>query len=96
VYELELSSGDLKVLTKRNGPDTNPKVSPDGETIAYLGFDDRLQGYQVTQLYLMDSDGRNSRLLSAELDRSISDAQWRSDGQGLFIQFDDRGNTRIY
>ena len=95
VYELEVASGDLKVLTNREGPDRNPKVSPNGATIAYLGFDDRLQGYQVTRLYLMDADGSSSRLLSSELDRSISDTAWRSDGQGLFIQFDDRGNTRI-
>jgi Tol biopolymer transport system component len=95
VYELEAVSGELKGLTRRVGPDRNPKVSPDGATIAYLGFDDHLQGYQVTRLYLMDADGSNSRLISSELDRSISDAAWRSDGQGLFIQFDDRGNTRI-
>ena len=46
-------------------------VSPDGKKIAYLGFDDRLQGYQVTHLYVMDLDGKNSRLVTGSFDRDV-------------------------
>ena len=36
---------------------SDPQVSPDGETVAFTGFDDRYQGYQVVGLYLMNRDG---------------------------------------
>ena len=55
----------LTQLTTRDGPDNSPVVSPDGRKIAYLGFDDRLQGYQVTHLYVMDVDGENRREVTA-------------------------------
>ena len=34
-------------------------VSPDGRTIAYTGYDDQVQTYQVTKLYVMNANGLN-------------------------------------
>ena len=33
------STGEIKQLTTRKGPDANPAVSPDGKRIAYTGYD---------------------------------------------------------
>ena len=52
-----MSNRKIKALTDRKGPDRSPRVSPDGEQIAYVGYDDRYQGYQVTHLYVMNRDG---------------------------------------
>ncbi len=95
IYALDVESGSLETLTQRKGPDTDPQVSPDGRSIAYLGFDDTLQGYQVTGLYVMDRDGSNPHPLAAALDRDIENPQWSSDSKGLFVQFDDLGETKI-
>ena len=95
IYEVELSSRTLRRLTTRDGPDFNPVVSPDGTQIAYLGFDDRYMGYQVDRLYVMDRDGSNKRLLTGAFDRDIQSPLWRSDGQGLFVKFDDHGDTKV-
>jgi len=95
VYELAMTDGALKPLTNRKGPDHSPVVSPDGKQIAYLGFDDKEQGYQVTRLYLMNRDGSGSHLLSGDLDRDVSDPVWSRDGNGLYFQYDDEGNTKI-
>ena len=95
IYRLNLSDGEIIALTDRNGPDHNPVVSPDGSKIAYLGFDDQLQGYQVTHLYLMNSDGLGKRLLLRNFDRDVSRPFWGSDGKGLYFQYDDQGDTRI-
>ncbi|MFQ5739520.1 MAG: prolyl oligopeptidase family serine peptidase [Acidobacteriota bacterium] len=95
VYEVSLGDGAIRPLTDRQGPDLNPVVSPDGKRIAYLGFEDRQQGYQVTRLYVMDRDGGQSRLMARELDRDVRRPLWRQDGEGLYFQFDDQGNTRI-
>ncbi len=93
VYEVSVADGTTRALTDRQGPDSNPVVSPDGKRIAYLGYDDRLQGYQITRLYVMDRDGGNSKMLSSGLDRSIQNPQWR--GREIYFQYDDHGDTRI-
>lgn len=95
IYALRISDGSLTALTNRRGPDSSPVMSPDGRHIAYLGFDDTYQGYQSTQVYVMDSDGSNSRALTPHLDRDAQDPQWTQDGRAIAFQYDDRGSTRI-
>ncbi len=95
IYEFSMADGAARQLTRRKGPDDSPALSPDGKLIAYLGFDDRYQGYQVTRLYVMNRDGSGSRLLSAKLDRDVEDPLWARDGSGIFFMYDDEGNTRL-
>ncbi|MGM0546935.1 MAG: prolyl oligopeptidase family serine peptidase [Bacteroidota bacterium] len=95
LYAVDVESGDVEQLTERDGPDYGATVSPDGETIAYLGYDDKVQTYQLTKLYAMDIDGGNKREIELDLDRSISSIKWDEDGQGLYLMYDDEGNTKI-
>ncbi|MCB0638450.1 MAG: S9 family peptidase, partial [Lewinella sp.] len=95
VYRLAVRTGAIEALTDRSGPDESPRVSPDGRTIAFLGYEDKIQTYQVTQLQLMDADGGNQRVISAGLDRSVADINWSADGRGLYCTYDDHGNTKI-
>lgn len=95
VYELSLADGQLKPLTSRKGPDSSPVVSPDGKTIAYIGFDDRYQGHQTTHLYLMNRDGSNSRVATRQLDRDVQDPVWAPDGGGVYFLYDDQGDTKL-
>lgn len=95
IYEVSLVDRTIKPLTQHRGPDTNPVISSDGKWIAYLAFDDRQQGYQVTKLYTMNRDGSGSRLISGELDRDVRRPVWSRDGRGIYFQYDDEGNTKI-
>ncbi len=95
IYEVSVDDGTITALTFRKGPDNSPTVSPDGNTIAYLSFDDRVQTYQVTHLHLMNRDGSNRRVLTGDLDRDASSPVWAKDGSGLYFQYDDHGNTKI-
>lgn len=95
IYSVDLGTREITALTDRLGPDTAPEISPDGKSIAYLGFDDRYQGYQVTRLYLMNGDGSGGRVLTGDFDRGIERATWGADGGGLYVQYDDRGNTKL-
>ena len=74
VFTVDIATQKLTQLTTRDGPDNSPVVSPDGRKIAYLGFDDRLQGYQVTHLYVMDIDGKNSRVVTGDFDRDVAES----------------------
>ena len=95
VYSVDVDTHQLTQLTKRAGPDNSPVVSPDGKKIAYLGFDDRFQGYQVTHLYVIDADGSNGREITGAFDRDVADIQWAADSRGLYFDYDERGVKKI-
>ena len=95
IYKVAVSDGSVTALTDRRGPDSDPALSPDGKFVAYTGYDDEYQGYQVSHLYLMNADGSGKRVITDDFDRSISDVQWSGDGYGLFVQYDDQGNTKV-
>jgi acylaminoacyl-peptidase len=95
IYQLNVQDGTIKNLTDRFGPDSGPALSPDGSKIAYTGFDDTFQGYQVTQLYVMNSDGTNAKVIASDFDRDIQNVQWAEDGKALYFQYDDQGDTKI-
>jgi acylaminoacyl-peptidase len=96
IYEFSVADESVKQLTKRNGPDGEPVVSPDGKQIAYVGFDDKLQGYQVSQLYVMNRDGSGSRLVSGSLDRDVRHPRWAPDNSGVYCTSDDKGDSGLY
>jgi acylaminoacyl-peptidase len=95
LYDVRVTDGAITPLTDRQGPDFAPAVSPDGRSIAYLGFDDREQGYQVTHLYLAARDGSGSRLLTGSFDRDVQDPVWASDGSGITFLYEQEGDGRI-
>src|SRR5215213_6237874 len=57
IYRLDLASGALTALTSRDGPDAAPEVSPDGRTIAFLGFDDSPKAFEQAHIYVMSAAG---------------------------------------
>lgn len=95
IYAVDTESGTITPLTDRDGPDYNPQVSPDGKQIAYIGYGDAKQAYQVRQLHLMNADGSGKRSISKALDRSVSGIQWNAKGDGLYFNYDDKGNGKI-
>ena len=95
VYRLNVANGSITSLTNRQGPDNNPVISPDGTKIAYLGFDDRYQGYQVTRLYVMNADGSGKKLVSGGFDRDVGGIHWASDNKGVYFQYTDQGIGKI-
>ncbi len=95
IHRISVADGSSKTLTKRYGPDNGPVLSPDGRKIAYTGFDDRHQGYQITNLYVMNTDGSNVKLLSKKFDRDIRNITWNQNGKALYFQYDDKGKTKL-
>ncbi|WP_103029775.1 alpha/beta hydrolase family protein [Salinibacter altiplanensis] len=95
VYAVNVASGAVTALTARQGPDGDVALSPDGSTVAYTGFDDREQGYQVTKLYAMNRDGTNARLLTENLGRDVQNPTFTADGERIVFQYVDEGSTKI-
>jgi dipeptidyl aminopeptidase/acylaminoacyl peptidase len=95
VIALDANTGAMRTLTTRDGPDMNPRVSPDGSRIAWLGFDDTRRSNENTELYVGDRDAGAPRSVTASLDRGIEDAQWAGDGRSLIASYDDHGQRRV-
>ena len=95
IFAFAVADGAMRRLTDRNGPDGEPAVSPDGKLIAYTGFDERYQGYQNALLYVMNRDGSGKRALSTKLDNSVGSPTWSADGKGIYVQYDDKGDTKV-
>jgi dipeptidyl aminopeptidase/acylaminoacyl peptidase len=95
VYDIAVADGAVKQLTHRQGPDNEPEISPDGTQIAYTGFDDRHQGHQTTYLYLMDRDGSHAHVLTPQLDRDVQHPRWAAGGKGIYILYDEEGDTKL-
>ena len=57
IYTVDLA-GNIEQITDRRGPDDAPVVSPDGNWIAYSGFDDGNFSSTNTRLYVMKPTAR--------------------------------------
>ena len=54
-------------------------MSPDGKTIAYVGYTQNGDSYRVADLWTMSADGSNAALRSAGFDRDPQDLAWSAD-----------------
>ena len=95
VYRVSIDGGAPVALTSRYGPDGSPVVSPNGRSIAWVGFDDKHLGYQNRRLSVMNIDGSNKRVLTASLDRSVGNPAWAGDGRSIYVQVEDRGVNKV-
>jgi dipeptidyl aminopeptidase/acylaminoacyl peptidase len=96
IYSFSIKDGAVKQLTNRKGPDLNPEVSPDGKKIAYLGHDWKFQSYDVSNLYVMNSDGTSPKLIATGLDRDVRSPHWSADSKTIFFLADDHGGSQLY
>ena len=95
IYRVNLSGGEPQALTSRKGPDDNPRPSPDGRSIAFVGYDDHLKGYEQSDLYVMDSGGGGTRKIAPGLDRSINDFAWSADGRSIVASYEEGGKDTV-
>ena len=95
VWAIDVQTGAMSVITDRRGPDESPLVSPDGKWLAVRGHDDSPLGYRHNELAVRRLDGTETRTLTTGFDRSVGEFLWHPDSNGLFVQFDEEGETKI-
>ena len=96
VYAADLTTGAVRQLTTRPGPDAGPAVSPDGKLVAYTGYDQTDDTWVDSRMYIMNADGTGSRVLTASLDRSPAALTWAADGSGVYFTVQDQGAQNLY
>lgn len=80
IYVMDANGGNVQRLTDAPGRDFEPAWSPDGATIVFSSDRDDPAN---AQLYLMDADGSNQRLLMPYTPADFVGARWSPDGEWI-------------
>ena len=97
IYLLPVAGGPVRNLTADNpANDTGPRFSPDGRWLAYSRQE--IPGFYADrqQLVLHDLRSGEEQVLSADIDRSISQPLWLGDSRSMIVSVDDAGTRRLY
>ena len=94
IYSVSVADGALTRITDRQGGESSPTVSPNGQTIAYVNDDNRMIPYRNSILHVMLADGSNDRALTADLDSSVGSLQW-SGNRAIYFQYDERAVRKV-
>ncbi|MEO0884072.1 MAG: S9 family peptidase [Pseudomonadota bacterium] len=94
IFSVNVRSGDLAQLTDMAGMEVEPKVSPDGRSIAYLRTSNAPEPFLPTDVFLMDRDGSNAKNLTESLDRRTGNLQWLSN-RDIAFTYQNRGENLI-
>ena len=96
VYAVNLDTGSMQRLITTPGGWREPAVSPDGKTIAYVGFSRSGDLYRVSDLWTMAADGSRATLRSQGFDREPQELTWAPDSKTLYFTAEDRGSIHLY
>jgi len=96
IYSVDLETLDITPLTTRKGPDRGPRISPNGQWIAYTGYDDKEYTSHLSNLYLMDTEGNHKRLLGKDFPNSPYSVTWAQDNSGLYYLMAEKGLSNFY
>lgn len=95
LFSIDINTSKLTKLTDMSGPEHSPQMSSNGKKIAFVGNEDNGKSNQLSQLYVMNTDGSDIENLTSKLDRSVSAITWADDNKGLYFSYDDMGKKSV-
>lgn len=93
IYTLAVATNIVTKLSEHPNSQYEPRVSPNGEYVAYLHNEDH---FTQTDLWVMNSDGKNARNLTQNFDRDATPPTWSQDGKTLYFITSDQGAERLF
>ena len=102
IFVVPVGGGEAQLVTKKceirdfKGNDSQPRISPEGKTLAFLSM--RRAGFEADKasLFLLNLETGKFSSPTANWDRSIADYQWLPDGKDILVRVDEGGRLRIY
>jgi dipeptidyl aminopeptidase/acylaminoacyl peptidase len=90
------ASAPVNLTDANDATDTQPTVSPDGRTLAYLAM--RRPGYEADRQVLTLRDLATGRTvsLSERWDRSVASIAWAPDSKSLYVTAEDTQETPLW
>jgi len=96
IYSIALKTGKIDVLTDKKGPDSQPRISPDGNLVVYTGNANDHGFGNISNLYIMDSSGNNKLVLDPDPPNSKQYLTWAKDGSGVYYLQPEEGESNLY
>lgn len=93
---VSIETGEIRKLQPEAGFWSSPRVSPNGEYIAYSGNRKADANYPPDELRIMKIDGSEDRILLDDLPAGVGNLEWASNGRGLYYTMDERGSTNVF
>lgn len=96
-YPVGGQPGPIENLTSANpGYDTSPRISPDGQFMAYLEMREKAYEADKNRIMLYDMVAKTHTELVPNWDRSTASITWSLDGTKLYITAPSLGRVKIY
>jgi len=93
---VDIGSGRERDLVARPGPDTSPAWSPDGDRIAFVSTNRRMEWIANWSICLVSAEGGEVRNLTPRFDEFITRCTWSADGGRLFFQANRDVTTQLF
>jgi dipeptidyl aminopeptidase/acylaminoacyl peptidase len=93
LFRIAATGGTALAISPDDIGARSPAISPDGRTIAFVGARRTGRDYEPGAIYLMQADGRSTRLLAPRFDAEASAPTFSADGRSVFAIHPDRGTT---
>ncbi len=81
LFSIDVAAGTRRKLIAEGGSWSNPRVSPDGKLVAFVGHPSTRASYKTEELFVVSIDGSGMRKISAAMDRDAVNLHWAPDGQ---------------
>jgi dipeptidyl aminopeptidase/acylaminoacyl peptidase len=89
-------NGAKTQLTSTTGPETHPRFSPDGKTIAFITQTVPDIEFAKTELSVMNADGTQRRSLTAAFPYSVTSFVWDPDGKSIVALVNEKTGAYFY
>lgn len=93
VFVVSATGGALTRISDHPGPDRNPRWSPDGDRIAFLGAADE---EDQPLLYVASAEGGKSTAIDANFDQVVSQIDWAEHGRAIYFDSGVKAETHIF
>jgi len=96
LYLVDVATGERTALTEGDGNWSSPKFSNDGKKIAYNGFPVWNSTYPTSDLWMMDADGTNKRVLAANMPDTARNLTWATGDKSVYFAMASHGHVNFY
>jgi dipeptidyl aminopeptidase/acylaminoacyl peptidase len=94
IWVVPATGGTPVKVSDHEGPDRNPRWSPDGKTIAFLGAVDE---EDTPNIYLAPAEGgKPSRAPDRNFDLLVAELTWAEGGKALYFGSGVKGETHVF
>jgi dipeptidyl aminopeptidase/acylaminoacyl peptidase len=99
VFAIRVADGSLRRVTATESAEYEPRWSPDGKSIVFLGTRRGLTDLETTMedthVFTMNADGTNRREIGQALDNRQSHAVFSPDGAAVYFLVQDHGDVKL-